>query len=46
MTPGSYTVRLNVDGQSYTQPLEVKPDPRPAAAALEGVDEGGGGNHH
>ncbi|MBZ5727683.1 MAG: glycoside hydrolase [Acidobacteriia bacterium] len=26
--PGAYTVKLTVDGQSYTQPLEVKPDPR------------------
>lgn len=27
-SPGSYTVRLNVDGKSYSQPLVVKPDPR------------------
>jgi hypothetical protein len=26
--PGSYTVRLTVAGESYTQPLEVKMDPR------------------
>jgi photosystem II stability/assembly factor-like uncharacterized protein len=26
--PGRYTVRLNVAGQSYTAPLEVKMDPR------------------
>ena len=26
--PGSYTVRLTVDGKSFTQPLLVKPDPR------------------
>jgi len=26
--PGRYTVRLTVDGKSYTQPLEVKSDPR------------------
>ena len=26
--PGSYTVKLTVDGQSYTQPLVVKMDPR------------------
>ena len=25
---GSYTVRLTVDGQTYTQPVTVKPDPR------------------
>ncbi|MGH9518852.1 MAG: WD40/YVTN/BNR-like repeat-containing protein, partial [Terriglobales bacterium] len=27
--PGQYTLRLSVDGQTYTQPLTVKPDPRP-----------------
>jgi photosystem II stability/assembly factor-like uncharacterized protein len=26
--PGTYTVRLTVEGTSYTQPLVVKPDPR------------------
>jgi hypothetical protein len=26
--PGNYTVKLTVAGQSYTQPLLVKPDPR------------------
>lgn len=26
--PGQYSVRLTVDGQTYTQPLTVKPDPR------------------
>jgi photosystem II stability/assembly factor-like uncharacterized protein len=26
--PGRYTVRLTVDGRTYTQPLIVKPDPR------------------
>ena len=26
--PGRYTVKLTVDGQSYTQPLIVEPDPR------------------
>jgi photosystem II stability/assembly factor-like uncharacterized protein len=26
--PGSYTVKLTVDGKSYTQPLAVKMDPR------------------
>ncbi len=28
MPAGSYTVKLTVNGQSYTQPLTVKPDPR------------------
>jgi hypothetical protein len=30
MQPGAYTVRLVVDGQTYTQPVMVKPDPRGA----------------
>jgi len=25
---GTFTVRLTVDGQSYTQQITVKPDPR------------------
>ena len=28
LQPGEYTVRLTVDGQTYTQPVTVKPDPR------------------
>ena len=28
MPTGQYTVRLTVDGQTYTQPVVVKPDPR------------------
>jgi photosystem II stability/assembly factor-like uncharacterized protein len=28
MPPGAYTVKLTVDGRSYTQPLIVRPDPR------------------
>ena len=28
MPPGAYTVKLTVDGRTYTQPLLVKPDPR------------------
>jgi photosystem II stability/assembly factor-like uncharacterized protein len=28
LTPGEYTVRLTVDGKSYTQPVTVQPDPR------------------
>ncbi len=31
--PGDYTLRLNVGGQSYEQPLRVEPDPRSAATA-------------
>jgi hypothetical protein len=26
--PGTYTVKLTVEGKTYTQPLKVKPDPR------------------
>jgi len=29
VAPGTYTVKLIVDGQTYSQPLTVKPDPRP-----------------
>jgi hypothetical protein len=28
LQPGVYNVRLTVDGQTYTQPVTVKPDPR------------------
>jgi photosystem II stability/assembly factor-like uncharacterized protein len=28
LSPGEYTVRLTVDGQAYTQPVTIKPDPR------------------
>ena len=28
VAPGSYTVRLTVGGQTFTQPLTLKPDPR------------------
>lgn len=33
LLPGQYTVRLTVDGQTYAQPVALKPDPR-------GVPEG------
>ena len=32
--PGQYTVKLTVDGQSYTQPLTLKMDPRVTTPAL------------
>jgi photosystem II stability/assembly factor-like uncharacterized protein len=35
VTPGTYTVRLNVDGKSLTQPLRVTMDPRSAATAQD-----------
>ena len=31
--PGTYTVKLTVDGRSYTQPVTVVPDPRVTIAA-------------
>jgi photosystem II stability/assembly factor-like uncharacterized protein len=34
--PGTYTVRLTVDGKTYTQPLTVKPDPRTANPGMSG----------
>jgi hypothetical protein len=30
LVPGQYTIRLTVDGQTYTQPASIKPDPRGA----------------
>ena len=36
LAPGEYTVRLTVDGQTYTQPVTIKPDPR---GAPNGVNE-------
>ena len=28
LQPGEYTIRMTVDGETYTQPVTVKPDPR------------------
>ena len=44
LQPGAYTVRLTVDGQTLTQPVTVKPDPRKLpngadASADDGDDE-------
>jgi len=33
--PGIYTVKLTVDGKSYTQPLTIKMDPRVKTPAIE-----------
>ena len=38
VTPGSYRVRLEVDGQSYEQPFEVRKDPR-VLATQEDLEE-------
>ena len=40
LQPGEYTVRLTVDGKSYTQGVTVKPDPRPIP--VDHANEGGG----
>ena len=41
LQPGQYTVRLTVDGQTYSQPVSIKPDPRGApAGANEVVGDG------
>jgi len=37
LLPGEYNVRLTVDGQTYSQPVTIKPDPR---GAPNGVNEG------
>jgi photosystem II stability/assembly factor-like uncharacterized protein len=37
LPPGQYSVHLTVDGQTYSQPVTVKPDPR---GAPNGVKEG------
>ena len=34
VSPGTYTVKLTVDGKSYTQPIVVKQDPRVKTPAL------------
>jgi hypothetical protein len=32
--PGTYTLKLTVDGKTFTQPVTVKPDPRVSTTAL------------
>ena len=41
LQPGDYTVRLSVDGQTLTQPVTVKPDPRQLPKGAEASPEGG-----
>jgi len=36
LQPGQYSVRLTVDGQTYTQPVAIKPDPRGAPSGAAG----------
>ena len=33
--PGKYTMRLTVDGESYTQPLEIVPDPHSTGSVAD-----------
>jgi photosystem II stability/assembly factor-like uncharacterized protein len=40
LQPGQYTVRLTVAGQSLTQPVTVKPDPRPLPKGADATPEG------
>jgi photosystem II stability/assembly factor-like uncharacterized protein len=42
LQPGLFTVRLTVDGQTYNQPVTIKPDPRGAPSGAS--DSAGGGN--
>jgi hypothetical protein len=35
MAPGTFTIRLTVDGRSYTQPLRVRMDPRVKTPAID-----------
>ena len=42
LQPGQYAVRLTVDGQTYSQPVTIKPDPRGAPSGAS--DGSGGGN--
>jgi photosystem II stability/assembly factor-like uncharacterized protein len=41
LQPGEYTVRLTVDGQTLTQPVTIKPDPRQLPKGAEASPEGG-----
>ena len=36
LQPGEYSVRLTVDGQAYSQPFTLKPDPRISPSAVTG----------
>ena len=39
LEPGAYTIRLTVDGKTYTQPVVLKPDPRHLPANAEAPPE-------
>jgi photosystem II stability/assembly factor-like uncharacterized protein len=40
LQPGSYTLKLTIDGQEFTQPVTVKPDPRDLPTGAEASPEG------
>jgi hypothetical protein len=44
LKPGNYTVRLTVDGKSYTQPVTVMPDPRHLPEGSGAPSEGNDGD--
>jgi hypothetical protein len=38
--PGEYTIKLTVDGQTYTQPVTIKPDPRHLSGGADALPDG------
>jgi hypothetical protein len=40
LQPGEYTVKLTLDGQTYTQRVTVKPDPRHLTSGADALPEG------
>ena len=40
LQPGEYTVKLTVDGQTYSQPVTIKPDPRNLPTGAETPPDG------
>jgi photosystem II stability/assembly factor-like uncharacterized protein len=40
LQPGDYTVKLTVDGQTYTQPVTIKADPRNLPSGADASPEG------
>lgn len=40
LKPGDYTVKLTVDGQTFTQPVTILPDPRNVPESAEPPTQG------
>jgi hypothetical protein len=40
LRPGEYTVKLTVDGQTYTQSVTVKADPRNLPTGADALPDG------